>query len=176
MTPSIATALAVGALMCINMPAARAADYSLDDLAFMVGHWKGDEAIGGPEEGWLPPANSVMVGVFRWPSVQGRYVIELLTITQEEDGVIFRFKHFDPDVTPWEKDRANTYKLTEVAGGCATFTGLDNSDRVPATMQYCRTDTETLVFRGAGKDQPIDETDFVVTFTDIDVLRQRKPE
>ena len=173
---SATLALLLAALMWAGASTTHAADYSLDDLSFMVGHWKGDEAMGGPEEGWLPPANGVMVGVFRWPSVGGRYVIELLTIAAEEDGIIFRFKHFDPDVTAWEKDRANTYRLTEVTGDCATFAGLDNSDRVPATMQYCRLGAETLVFRGAAKDQPISETDFVVTFTDIDVLRQRKPE
>lgn len=168
--------LMLGVGLWAQIPEARAADYTLDDLSFMVGHWKGDEAMGGPEEGWLPPAKGVMVGVFRWPSVGGRYVIELLTITQEDDGIIFRFKHFDPDVTPWEKDRANTYKLAEVIDGCATFAGLDTPDHVPATIQYCRTDAETLVFRGAEKGQALSESDFVLTFTDIDVLGQRGAE
>lgn len=173
---STITALILAALLWAQIPTARAADYSLDDLAFMVGHWKGDEAMGGPEEGWLPPAKGVMVGVFRWPSVGGRYVIELLTIAEEEGGIIFRFKHFDPDVTSWEKDRANTYKLAEVVDGCATFAGLDTPENVPATIQYCRTDAETLVFKGAEKDQALSESDFVLTFTDIDLLRQRGAE
>lgn len=148
--------------LLLVIPATQAADYSLSDLDFMVGHWQGD--TDEFEEIWLPPAGNVMTGFFRWPSVQGRYVLELLTIMEENNNVVFRFKHFDPDITAWEKDEALTYLLSSLEQDCVTFTGQDLPDNVPATFEYCRLDTETLRFRGASMDQSLDESDFVLVF------------
>lgn len=136
---------------------------SLGDLGFLVGHWKGSKKMGSPEEIWLPARKGVMTGFFRWPSMQGRYVMEVLTARVEGKHVVFRFKHFDPDITPWEST-ANTYHLTDMDGRCATLTGVDTPDAVPAVMQYCLESSKRLVFRGADKDTPIKESDFVIEF------------
>ncbi len=138
--------------------------FTLGDLAFLKGHWQGSREMGSPEEIWLPARDGVMTAFFRWPSVRGRYVLELLTATVEDKHVVFRFKHFDPDITPWEKT-ANTYHLTEMDGRCATLTGVDTPASVPSVMQYCLESAKRLVFRGADADTPIDKTDFVIEFT-----------
>ena len=139
--------------------------FSLDDLSILPGHWRASEAMGGPEELWLPVRAGVMTGFFRWPSVQGHYVLEVLTAMEVDGKVIFRFKHFDPDITPWEKEEANTYELTGAADGCVVLTGIDTSDKVPAVMLYCRVGSDSLVFRGADKITLIAETDFVIEFS-----------
>ena len=144
------------------VPAVHAADYKLSDLEFMVGHWQAEDS--SYEEIWLPSAEGVMTGFFRWPSVRGRYVIELLTITTIDDKVVFRFKHFDPDITAWEKDEALTYLLTNLQQDCATFTGQDLPDNVPAVFEYCRLDMNTFRFRGASRDQSLDDSNFVLVF------------
>ncbi len=140
----------------------------LSDLDFMLGQWQGSAEMGGPEELWLPAVGGVMTGVFRWPSAGGRYVLELLTIAEEVDGVIFRFKHFDPDITPWEKDAANTYRLAEVVRDCATFAGVETSAQVPATIQYCRTNDTTLVFRGATAGQAVTDAGFTLEYQRVE--------
>ena len=143
---------------------ARAADHSLADLSFMLGHWQGDPGEGGFEEIWLPEAEGVMTGFFRWPSVRGHYVLELTTITSIDAEIVLRFKHFNPDITTWEEGQALAYTLTSLAGECVLFSGTDLPDNVPALMEYCRLDPDTLRFRGAGKGQSIQDADFILLF------------
>ena len=95
---------------------ARAADHSLADLSFMLGHWQGDPGEGGFEEIWLPEAEGVMTGFFRWPSVRGHYVLELTTITSIDAEIVLRFKHFNPDITTWEEGQALAAHLCVVIG------------------------------------------------------------
>ena len=147
-------------------PANAAEEPTLADFDFMVGHWANPEAE-GPEEIWLAPARGVMSGMMRWASAGGggTYVLELLTMVEEEAGIRFYFKHFDPQITPWEKNEANTYKLVGLEDRCARFELLNVNPIVPAVMQYCRLNATTLEFRGADAETPLAESDFVLTFT-----------
>ena len=158
-------AVLTAALLVAGAPAKAEPKPSLADLGFMVGHWASPEA--GPEEIWVAPARGVMTGMMRWPSAggSGRYVLELLTMVEEEAGIRFYFKHFDPDITPWEKNQANTYKLVALEDDCARFELVNENPRVAAVQQYCRLDATTLEFRGTDKETPLAETDFVLTFT-----------
>lgn len=163
---STMAAVMTAALVFAGAPAKAEAQPSLADLGFMVGHWVG-EGEPGPSETWLAPARGVMSGMMRWPSAggSGRYVLELLTMVEEEAGIRFYFKHFDPDITPWEKNEANTYKLVALEDDCARFELVNENPRVAAVQQYCRLDATTLEFRGTDKETPLAETDFVLTFT-----------
>ena len=138
---------------------------AIADLGFMVGHWKAEGA--GPEEIWTAPARGVMTGMMRWPSAggSGRYVLELLTMVEEKAGIRFYFKHFDTDITPWEKEEANTYELTALKDDCARFDLINENPRVAAIQQYCRLDATTLEFRGTDEETPLAETDFILRFT-----------
>ena len=161
---TVAAAVTAALLMMVG-PGRAEAEATLDDLSFMVGHWASPNA--GPEEIWTAPAGGVMTGMMRWASAggSGRYVLELLTMVEEEAGIRFYFKHFDPDITPWEKDEANTYKLVALEDDCARFELISENPRVAAVQQYCRLDATTLEFRGTDKETPLAETDFVLTFT-----------
>ena len=141
--------LRLAAVALVLLPASvSAAD--LDRLAFMAGHWVG---AGGEayEEVWLEPRGGTMTGSFRWVFEDGRQVLEYLVIEATGDEVLFRFKHFNTDYVPWEKDEPNTYRLTSIAGTLATFERTSGNTRVPKTMLYLR-EGDTLTFRGLGDD------------------------
>lgn len=162
---TVAAAL-TAAFLIVGGPTRAEAKPSLADLGFMVGHWSA-EGGNGPEEIWIAPAGGVMSAMMRWASAGGSgiYVLELITIRQEETGLRLYFKHFDPEITPWEKKEANTYDVVKVEDECARFELINENPKVPAVMQYCRLDATTLEFRGADAQTPIDESDFVLTFT-----------
>ena len=162
---NVAAALTAAFLMA-GGPARAEAKPSLAELGFMVGHWSA-EGGNGPEEIWVAPEGGAMSGMLRWASAGGSgiYVLELLTMVEEEAGIRLYFKHFDTKITPWEKEEANTYKLVALEDECARFELINENPKVPAVMQYCRLDATTLEFRGADAQTPIDEADFVLTFT-----------
>ena len=150
----------LGLTLALATPAV-AQSVRLDDLAFMVGHWRGEGAR-APEEQWYPPRDGVMPGFFRWPT-GGRHVLELLAFEETATGVTFRFRHFDPDITPWETEESNTYDVTRVADDCLYMERTSAADAAPAGIRYCRVDEETLVFTGRGRDEAWDEAGFVLT-------------
>lgn len=162
---SFVAAVFTAAFLLTGSPSQAEAQPTLADFGFMVGHWSA-EGGKGPEEIWIAPAGGVMSAMMRWASAGGSgiYVLELITIREEEAGLRLYFKHFDPEITPWEKKEANTYDVVKVEDECARFELVNENPKVPAVMQYCRLDATTLEFRGADAETPIDETDFVLTF------------
>lgn len=125
---------------------------SLDDLAFMEGHWVMETADGRAEEIWTSPSDGSIVGSFRW-AIPGRmHVLEFLVIEQTEDGVIFRFKHFDRDYRAWEAGRPNTYRLAEVEENKAVFENVEWNGKVPQRLIYSSPAPGRLVFRGESPD------------------------
>lgn len=166
-------ALAFVAIGSFTMPTRADDGPTIDDFTFMVGHWVAPVGAGGYEEGWFPPAAGVMSGMFRWPDAggSGRYVLELLTIVEEDDGIRFYFKHFDPDITAWEKEEANTYSLISVENQCGRFALTNENPNVPDVIQYCRLDDITLEFRGVNGTTPLEGSDFVLRFTALGASR-----
>jgi len=126
------------------MPAAAA---QLDDLEWLSGHWVA--ANGDYEEVWLAPAGGTMVGSFRWVFPNGRQVLEFLVIEESEDDIVFRYKHFNTDYEPWEKEAPNTYRLLEVDTNRVSFVRTSDNSKVPYTMTYTRAG-DRLTFVGAG--------------------------
>jgi len=145
------TAFAAATLMLLPSLAAAT---DLDRLAFLSGHWVG--ANGEPyEEVWLEPQGGTLPGSFRWVFENGRQVLEYLVIEAAGNEVLFRFKHYNSDYVPWEKDEPNVYRLVSVNGTSATFERISSNANVPKTLIYVR-EGDTLTFRGLG-DDPADE-------------------
>ncbi len=122
---------------------------SLDDLAWIAGHWTGDvEALGGrADETWLGPAGGSMVGAFRLVSGGRARVYELLLIEQDADGdIYYRFKHIGPGWEPWEEERVE-YLLTKLEGQHAFFESTSETPipRVPMSVGYERTGDRLVV-------------------------------
>lgn len=94
---------------------------TLSDLDFLDGHWLWDRDGQRIEEIWLPAAGKTKTAMFRWARGDKLVTIELVIVSEEADGVQLRFKHFDAQYVPWEKDAPNHYVLQSVGDRQAIF-------------------------------------------------------
>jgi len=81
--------------------------------SWLIGFWKG-EGIGGIcEEVWTGPVDGSMLGMFRFIKDGKHAFYEIMTISETENGLSFRLKHFNPDLTGWE-EKAETVNFAPV--------------------------------------------------------------
>lgn len=142
---------------------AQASDF--DQLDFLTGHWRGDISGAVVEEWWSPSDGSTKIAAFRWATDEKTGVIELVIISEEEEGAFLRFKHFTPDFSSWEKDEPNTYRLVAATGARAEFRLTSVTEEVPEVLIYSLKDG---VLRFRDTDHPeiaSHPDDLVLTFT-----------
>ena len=98
---------------------------SIDQVAWIAGHWRG-EAMGGlTEEIWSPPLGGAMMGSFKLVTNDAVNFYELETITEEKGSLLLRIKHFDAALTGWEeKDESVEFPLVRLEPNKAHFDGL----------------------------------------------------
>lgn len=98
---------------------------TLDDVAWMAGHWKG-EAFGGViEEIWSPELGGSMMGSFKLVIENEILFYELMTITEENGSLMMRVKHFDKGLNGWEeKDESIEFVLLKKTDKKLYFDGL----------------------------------------------------
>jgi len=128
---------------------------SVNDFAWLAGHWTGKGMGGYNEETWNPPVDNKMIGMYRYTK-DGKVVFyELLTIMPNDSGeMVFRLKHFNPDLTGWEeKDQFQEFKLLRVEPGSIEFDGLsfqqigDDSLSISVKFQQNDGSTTTQTFK-----------------------------
>lgn len=97
----------------------------LDRIAWLVGHWRG-EALGGiVEEIWSPAMAGSMMGSFRLVVKNEVKFYELMTITEEQDDLLLKIKHFHPDLKGWEQqDKWVESRLLEQNDETTSFDGF----------------------------------------------------
>jgi hypothetical protein len=126
---------------------AQEARWTVEDLAWMAGHWAGEvEALGGRvEEGWFGPADASMSGVFRLVSSERGRMYELLLLEQQGEDIFYRFKHVSPGYREWEEEPLQ-YRLVELADRKAVFesTSADALPNLPRRIVYQRLNDATL--------------------------------
>jgi hypothetical protein len=83
----------------------------LADLAWLEGRWRGDWGPRLAEQIWTAAKADLMLGTFRLVEGNKTLLIEVLTLSQTGDDIDFRFRHFTPDLAPWEKSGATTLIL-----------------------------------------------------------------
>lgn len=77
-------------------PGAPASKPALAQLAWIAGHWV-DESDGTlSEEIWTAPSGDSMIGMWRYVGKGKLQIFEILSITDEAGGPVFRLRHFDP--------------------------------------------------------------------------------
>jgi hypothetical protein len=98
---------------------------TIQDVAWITGHWHGEVFGGAAEEIWSPPLSHSMMGMFRLMKNDAVEFYELLTIVEEDDSLVMRLKHFNADMTGWEeKEAAQSFPLVKVTPDEACFDGL----------------------------------------------------
>lgn len=123
---------------------AREATSSVDELAWLAGHWRGEGLGGECEEIWSAPMAGTMMGSFRLTKQGEVQFYELLVLTRDGDDIVMKVKHFTPEFVGWEeKEDAVTFVLEHVEPNRARFEGLTlerNGDELDVTLRMRRND------------------------------------
>ncbi|MGX1927727.1 DUF6265 family protein [Flagellimonas sp. 2504JD4-2] len=103
----------------------QAPNATLDDVAWITGHWKG-KALGGiVEEIWSPPLGESMMFSFRLVNDGKVSFYEVGHIRQIDSTLILQLKHFHGDLRGWEtKDETVDFKLVKMEKDKVFFEGL----------------------------------------------------
>ena len=108
---------------------------SIDAAAWMAGNWAGDGLGGLAEESYLPPNGGSIIGMFRQMKDGKPSFYEFVVIAEYEGSLIFRIKHFDPDMRGWEaQDEATDFPLVKVTDDALYFDGLTYMKTGPDSM------------------------------------------
>ncbi|MHC4976962.1 MAG: DUF6265 family protein [Planctomycetota bacterium] len=138
-------------------------EYSIDDLAFFAGHWKGEMFGGVGEEAWMAPDGGCMIGSYRLVSGDKMVFSEYFIIQETDEGIIFRFKHFNNDYTTWEDAKGvppMTWKLVSLENNTARFDGMGEQSH--EYMVYQLLEDGRLMIKVAPHDPEDSDTGFEV--------------
>jgi len=118
-------------------PSINRASYSITDLSWIAGKWKGVEDSTVIEEHWMQPEGNNMLGMFRMLQGNKPVFYELMMIFPENNSMTLRLKHFSKNLKGWEhKDSTGiSFPLIKIDGKKAYFEG----------QTYHLTDKDTLV-------------------------------
>ena len=97
----------------------------IQDLNWMVGRWEGEGFGGIVEESWNPALGGTMIGSFRLVKDGAPDFYELLVIMPEGESLVYKVKHFTPELNGWEeKDESVSFPLVRLMQDTAFFAGL----------------------------------------------------
>jgi hypothetical protein len=118
---------------------------TLTDFAWLEGRWRGDWGPRVAEQAWFAPKARVMTGLFRLVEGDKTLVLELFTLLEKPDGIDFFFRHFTPELVPWEKSGATVLNLTSLDTKKADFENPANG--LPKHAILIRVDADTYTAR-----------------------------
>jgi len=98
---------------------------SIEDVAWIEGHWLG-EAFGGiAEEIWSTPAAGTMMASFRLIDGEDIAFYEFIIIREVDSTLTMQLKHFDNALRGWEeKEESVEFPLVALTEDAAYFEGL----------------------------------------------------
>jgi hypothetical protein len=98
---------------------------TIEDMAWLAGFWTGEAFGGVVEETWNAPSAHTMVGLFKLVQDDQPSFYELQLLVEEDDSLVWKVKHFDPDFGAWE-ERADfaSFSLVKLSERGAWFDGL----------------------------------------------------
>jgi Domain of unknown function (DUF6265) len=125
---------------------------TLADFSWLAGRWEGK--LGPPpaekqmtaEQQWMAPRNGTMQGFFRLTDSEKTIVIELFTIRETPTGIEFYFRHFSPELMPWEEKEAYHLNLTKSDAGVFRFDNPIVNQLKDAILT--RVDNDTYISHG----------------------------
>lgn len=95
---------------------------SIDNVSWIAGYWVGEAFDGDIEEVWTNPLGNSMMGSFKLVVNNEVQFYELCTISEENETLVFRLKHFNNDLKGWEeKDEMIEAPLVKIENNKAYF-------------------------------------------------------
>jgi hypothetical protein len=119
---------------------------ALEDFSWLAGRWEGKLGPMTAEQQWMAPRNGTMQGFFRLTDSEKTIVIELFTIREMPGGIEFYFRHFSPELKPWEEKEAYHLNLTKWESGIFRFENPVVNQLKDAILT--RVDGDTYISRG----------------------------
>jgi len=118
---------------------------SIDDIAWLAGHWEGEGLGGQVEETWNAPSGGTMLGAFKLVHGESPSIYEIELMKETENGLEWQVKHFGPDFHAWEeKDEFVSFPLVKMTDDSAYFDGLtisrDGDDKLDIYLVVRRGD------------------------------------
>jgi Domain of unknown function (DUF6265) len=117
----------------------------LSDLAWLEGRWRADWGPRTAEQVWMAPKAGMMLGDFRVIENGKVLVIELFTLVEKSGGINFYFRHFTPELVPWEKSDGTLLKLSIADAKRFDFENPTNGK--PKRAIFTRVDADTYIAR-----------------------------
>jgi len=118
---------------------------TLSDFAWLEGRWRGDWGPRVAEQVWMAPKAGMMLGDFRLIENDKVLVVELFTLVEKKGGINFYFRHFTPELVPWEKSDATLLKLTTAEPKKSEFENPTNGK--PKRVGFSKIDADTYTWR-----------------------------
>ena len=113
---------------------------SLADLAFLEGNWTSDRSGFVIEESWTDTDAGVVLGMSRGAQNGSVRFLRFAVVEQAEDGVVMRFKRYNPDYSSWETDGPSVMRLAAAERGRAVFEATDPASDVKRIVYRARDD------------------------------------
>lgn len=126
-----------------TLPAAQSA--KIADLDWLAGRWVGKWGPRTAEQVWTSPEAGLMLCAFRVFEDHHTLLVELFTLEQKEDGLELHFRHFTPDLVPWETSAAADLMLHSYDSKRWTF--LNSGKGEPKRSIIIRVDSDTYTLR-----------------------------
>jgi hypothetical protein len=117
----------------------------LSDFAWLEGRWRGDWGPRVAEQVWTAPKAGMMLGDFRLIENDKVLVVEFFTLVEKPGGINFYFRHFTPELVPWEKSDATLLKLATADPKKSEFENPANGK--PKRVVFTRLDADTYTWR-----------------------------
>jgi hypothetical protein len=117
----------------------------LSDLAWLEGRWRGEWGPRIAEQVWMAPKAGMMLGDFRVIENDKALAIEIFTLVEKSGGINFYFRHFTPELVPWEKSDGTLLKLASADAKRFDFENPTNNK--PKRAILTRIDADTYIAR-----------------------------
>lgn len=98
---------------------------NLEQVSWISGYWVGEAMGGQTEEVWTDPLGDSMMGSFKIVVNGEVRFYELCTISEVNESLVLRIKHFNNNLTGWEeKDKTIDFPLVKIENNKAFFDDL----------------------------------------------------
>jgi hypothetical protein len=108
---------------------------TLEELAFISGHSRGEVDGGIADEEWSRPIGDTMMGVYCFVKDGRVKMYEMMAIEQTANGPVLRLKHYNAGLQAWEeKTKVWDFPLARFSPHDALFEATDKSIRIGYRM------------------------------------------